>query len=70
MSKQVAILVDQIELTDLTMGLNRLYQHWAQTTADAVRNQCSEQYIETCNHVMQSITKLESKLYKIKEEQF
>ena len=70
MSKQVLILVDEIELTDLTMGLNRLYDHWAQTTAHAIQNQCSDDYLTTCNSVMKSITTLESKLQTIKQEQF
>ena len=70
MSKQVLILVDELELMDLTMGLNRLYDHWAQTTANAVQNHCSDDYLNTCNSVLQSITKLETKLNTIKEEQF
>lgn len=70
MSKQVALLVDELELMDLTMGLNRLYDHWAQTTVQAIKNQCSDDYLTTCNHVMEAITKLETKLKTIKEEQF
>ena len=68
--KQVAILVDELELTDLQMGLNKLWQSWAETVVQAQRNKCSEGYIVTCNQVMNAITKLETKLTMIKEEQF
>ena len=70
MSKQVALLVDELELMDLTMGLGKLYDHWAQTTVQAIRNQCSDSYLTTCNSVMDSIRDLETKLKVIKEEQF
>ena len=70
MSKQVALLVDELELMDLTMGLDKLYQHWAETIVQAQRNQCSEGYIATCNQVMNGIWDLETKLKAIKEEQF
>ena len=70
MSKQVAVLVDELELMDLTMGLKQLYSHWADTVVRAISNQCSDEYISTCNSVMDNIIKLESKLNVIKEEQF
>ena len=68
--KQVAILVDELELIDLQMGLSKLYQYWSETVVQAQRNQCSEGYIVTCNQVMNSISELETKLTAIKEEQF
>ena len=70
MSKQVAILVDEIELMDLTMGLCRLEDHWASMTRDAINRNEDSGYIVTCNQVINAIVDLKTKLKTIKEEQF
>lgn len=69
-SKQVAILVDEIELMDLTMGLCRLEDHWLNMTSDAIKRNEDSGYIVTCNQVINAITELKTKLKVIKEEQF
>lgn len=69
-NKQVAILVDELELMDLTMGLMRLEDHWINITRDAVVNNEDNGYIVTCNQVVNAIADLKTKLKTIKEEQF
>ena len=69
-NKQVAILVDELELMDLTMGLMRLEDHWINLTRDAVVNNEDNGYIVTCNQVVNAIADLKTKLKTIKEEQF
>lgn len=69
-NKQVAVLVDEIELMDLTMGLCRLEDHWLGITRDAVVNDEDNGYIVTCNQVINAIVDLKTKLKTIKEEQF
>ena len=69
-NKQVAILVDELELMDLTMGLMRLEDHWINLTRDAVVNNEDDGYIVTCNQVVNAIADLKTKLKTIKEEQF
>ena len=68
--KQVALLVDEIELMDLTMGLNRLEDHWINLTKDAVERHEDNGYIVTCNQVINAIGDLKTKLRTVKEEQF
>ena len=69
-NKQVAILVDELELMDLTMGLMRLEDHWINITRDAVVNNEDNGYIVTCNQVVNAIADLKTKLKTIKQEQF
>ena len=69
-NKQVAILVDEIELMDLTMGLCRLEDHWLGMTRDAVERHEDSGYIVTCHQVINAIVDLKTKLKTIKEEQF
>ena len=69
-NKQVAILVDEIELMDLTMGLMRLEDHWLGVTREAVDRNEDSGYIVTCNQVINAIVDLKTKLKTIKEEQF
>ena len=69
-NKQVAILVDELELMDLTMGLMRLEDHWINLTRDAVVNNEDNGYIVTCNQVVNAIADLKTKLKTIKQEQF
>lgn len=69
-NKQVAVLVDEIELMDLTMGLCKLEDHWLGLTKDAVERNDDSGYIVTCNQVINAIVDLKTKLKVIKEEQF
>lgn len=69
-NKQVAVLVDEIELMDLTMGLCKLEDHWLGLTRDAVKRNDDSGYIVTCNQVINAIVELKTKLKVIKEEQF
>ena len=69
-NKQVAILVDELELMDLTMGLCRLEDHWLNITREAVELNEDNGYIVTCNQVVNAIVDLKTKLKTIKEEQF
>ena len=68
--KQVALLVDEIELMDLTMGLSRLEDHWINLTKDAIEKHEDNGYIVTCNQVINAISDLKTKLRTLKEEQF
>ena len=68
--KQVAVLVDEIELMDLTMGLCKLEDHWINMTQDAIERNEDNGYIVTCNQVIDAIVELRTKLKVIKEEQF
>ena len=68
--KQVALLVDEIELMDLTMGLSRLEDHWINLTKDAIDKHEDNGYIVTCNQVINAISDLKTKLKTLKEEQF
>ena len=70
MSKQVLILVDELELLDIQMGLNKIYSHWADTLNTAVGQNCSDDYIGTVNMILENISKLETKLNIIQKEQF
>jgi len=69
-AKQVAILVDEIELMDLSMGLMKLEDHWIGLTEDAVKRNDDSGYIVTCNQIINAITDLKTKLNTVKEEQF
>ena len=69
-AKQVAILVDELELMDLTMGLMRLEDHWLNITREAVELNEDSGYIATCSQVVNAIVDLKAKLNTIKEEQF
>ena len=69
-TKQVAILVDELELMDLTMGLMRLENHWLGITREAVEMNEDSGYIVTCNQVINAITDLKDRLKTIKQEQF
>ena len=68
--KQVAILVDELELMDLTMGLMRLEDHWLNITREAVELNEDSGYIVTCSQVVNAITDLKDRLKTIKQEQF
>ena len=68
--KQVAILVDEIELMNLTMGLCRLEDHWMGICSDAIRRRDDSGSIVTYHQVINAITDLKDKLKTIKQEQF
>ncbi len=69
-TKQVDILVDELELMDLTMGLMRLEDHWLGITREAINGNEDSGYIVTCSQVINAIVDLKAKLKTIKEEQF
>ena len=70
MTKQVAILVDELELTDIQMGLMHLVRDWRDQADFAMMHNSSDPYVETCHSVVDGIIQLQSKLRTIKEEQF
>lgn len=68
--KQVALLVDELELTDISMGLTNLITQWRDHAENASRHNSSDSYVQTCFGVIDNIIQLQSKVRKIREEQF
>ena len=70
MSKQVALLVDELEITDIQMGLVHLVREWRDHADFALMHNSSDDYAQTCHSIVDGIIKLQSKIRTIKEEQF
>ena len=68
--KQVALLVDELELTDISMGLANLITKWRDHAETASRQNSTDSYVQTCHSVVESIIQLQSKVRKVKEEAF
>lgn len=68
--KQIALLVDEQELTDISMGLVHLITQWRDHADFALIHNSSDTYVETCHSIVENIIQLQTKINKVKEEQF